>query len=34
LRRRNLVKTRAQVGTNEAFRLRDEHFHVAEPEAR
>ncbi|UXA19620.1 enoyl-CoA hydratase/isomerase family protein [Mycobacterium sp. SMC-4] len=28
----NFVKTRAQVGTKEAFRLRDEHFHVAEPE--
>jgi enoyl-CoA hydratase len=29
----NFVKTRAQVGTKEAFRLRDEHFHVPEPEA-
>ncbi len=28
----NFVKTRAQHGTREAFRLRDEHFHVAEPE--
>ena len=28
----NFVKTRAQVGTREAFRLRDEHFHVPEPE--
>ncbi|MCV7370489.1 enoyl-CoA hydratase [Mycolicibacterium duvalii] len=28
----NFVKTRAQVGTREAFRLRDEHFFVAEPE--
>jgi len=28
----NFVKTRARVGTKEAFRLRDEHFHVAEPE--
>jgi enoyl-CoA hydratase/carnithine racemase len=28
----NFVKTRAQVGTKEAFRLRDEHFHVPEPE--
>lgn len=28
----NFVKTRAQVGTTEAFRLRDEHFHVPEPE--
>jgi enoyl-CoA hydratase len=28
----NFVKTRAQHGTKEAFRLRDEHFHVAEPE--
>lgn len=27
----NFVKTRAQVGTREAFRLRDEHFHVPEP---
>lgn len=27
----NFVKTRAQVGTKEAFRLRDEHFHVPEP---
>ena len=30
----NFVKTRAQVGTKEAFRLRDEHFHVPEPEGR
>ncbi|MBV8965199.1 MAG: enoyl-CoA hydratase/isomerase family protein [Mycobacteriaceae bacterium] len=29
----NFVKTRAQVGTKEAFRLRDEHFHVPEPDA-
>ena len=29
----NFVKTRAQYGTKEAFRLRDEHFHVPEPEA-
>jgi enoyl-CoA hydratase len=29
----NFVKTRAQHGTKEAFRLRDEHFHVPEPEA-
>ncbi|MCV7176302.1 enoyl-CoA hydratase/isomerase family protein [Mycolicibacterium sphagni] len=28
----NFVKTRAQVGTKEAFRLRDEHFAVPEPE--
>ena len=28
----NFVKTRAQHGTSEAFRLRDEHFHVPEPE--
>ncbi|MGE2712736.1 enoyl-CoA hydratase/isomerase family protein [Mycolicibacterium litorale] len=28
----NFVKTRAQQGTREAFRLRDEHFHVPEPE--
>jgi enoyl-CoA hydratase/carnithine racemase len=28
----NFVKTRAQVGTKEAFRLRDEHFHVPEPD--
>ncbi|MBX7430562.1 enoyl-CoA hydratase/isomerase family protein [Mycobacterium sp. Y57] len=28
----NFVKTRAQHGTKEAFRLRDEHFHVSEPE--
>lgn len=28
----NFVKTRAQQGTKEAFRLRDEHFHVPEPE--
>ncbi|HEY7054539.1 MAG TPA: enoyl-CoA hydratase/isomerase family protein [Mycobacterium sp.] len=27
----NFVKTRTQVGTKEAFRLRDEHFHVPEP---
>ena len=27
----NFVKTRAQHGTREAFRLRDEHFHVPEP---
>lgn len=27
----NFVKTRAQHGTREAFRLRDEHFHVDEP---
>jgi enoyl-CoA hydratase len=27
----NFVKTRAQFGTKEAFRLRDEHFHVPEP---
>lgn len=27
----NFVKTRAQCGTKEAFRLRDEHFHVPEP---
>ncbi|WP_431233746.1 enoyl-CoA hydratase/isomerase family protein [Mycolicibacterium psychrotolerans] len=27
----NFVKTRAQVGTREAFRLRDEHFYVPEP---
>lgn len=27
----NFVKTRAQRGTKEAFRLRDEHFHVPEP---
>ena len=30
----NFVKTRAQHGTKEAFRLRDEHFHVPEPEPR
>src|SRR5262245_51277041 len=30
----NFVKTRAQHGTKEAFRLRDEHFHVPEPEVR
>ncbi|MGE2692003.1 enoyl-CoA hydratase/isomerase family protein [Mycolicibacterium pulveris] len=30
----NFVKTRAQHGTKEAFRLRDEHFHVPEPEIR
>ena len=29
----NFVKARAQHGTKEAFRLRDEHFHVPEPEA-
>src|ERR1700756_1876788 len=29
----NFVKTRAQHGTKEAFRLRDEHFHVTEPAA-
>jgi enoyl-CoA hydratase len=29
----NFVKTRAQYGAKEAFRLRDEHFHVPEPEA-
>jgi enoyl-CoA hydratase len=29
----NFVKTRAQHGTKEAFRLRDEHFHVPEPES-
>lgn len=28
----NFVKTRAQVGTKEAFRLRDEHFAVPEPD--
>src|ERR1700742_496917 len=28
----NFVKPRAQHGTKEAFRLRDEHFHVPEPE--
>lgn len=28
----NFVKTRAQYGTKEAFRLRDEHFHVPEPD--
>lgn len=28
----NFVKTRAEHGTKEAFRLRDEHFHVAEPD--
>jgi enoyl-CoA hydratase/carnithine racemase len=28
----NFVKARAQHGTKEAFRLRDEHFHVPEPE--
>lgn len=27
----NFVKTRAQHGTKEAFRLRDEHFDVPEP---
>ncbi|WP_280266187.1 enoyl-CoA hydratase/isomerase family protein [Nocardia wallacei] len=30
----NFVKTRAEYGTKEAFRLRDEHFHVPEPDAR
>jgi enoyl-CoA hydratase len=30
----NFVKTRAQYGTKEAFRLRDEHFDVPEPEPR
>ncbi|WP_067901557.1 enoyl-CoA hydratase/isomerase family protein [Nocardia vaccinii] len=30
----NFVKTRAEHGTNEAFRLRDEHFHVPEPDPR
>ncbi len=30
----NFVKTRAEHGTKEAFRLRDEHFHVPEPEPR
>ncbi|MDZ4265659.1 MAG: enoyl-CoA hydratase/isomerase family protein [Mycobacterium sp.] len=29
----NFVKTRAEHGTKEAFRLRDEHFHVPEPDA-
>ncbi len=29
----NFVKTRAQHGAKEAFRLRDEHFHVPGPEA-
>jgi enoyl-CoA hydratase len=29
----NFVKTRAQHGTKEAFRLRDEHFNVPEPES-
>ncbi|MGI5217849.1 enoyl-CoA hydratase/isomerase family protein [Nocardia sp. CA-290969] len=28
----NFVKTRAEHGTREAFRLRDEHFHVPEPD--
>ncbi|WP_329407740.1 enoyl-CoA hydratase/isomerase family protein [Nocardia vinacea] len=28
----NFVKTRAEHGTKEAFRLRDSHFHVPEPE--
>ena len=28
----NFVKTRAQHGTKEAFRMRDEHFHVPEPD--
>ena len=27
----NFVKARAEHGTKEAFRLRDEHFHVPEP---
>jgi hypothetical protein len=27
----NFVNTRAQHGAKEAFRLRDEHFHVPEP---
>ena len=30
----NFVKTRAQHGTKEAFRLRDEHFFVPEPDPR
>ncbi|MEV5832633.1 enoyl-CoA hydratase/isomerase family protein [Nocardia sp. NPDC052112] len=30
----NFVKTRAEHGTKEAFRLRDEHFYVPEPEVR
>lgn len=29
----NSVKTRAEHGTKEAFRLRDEYFHVPEPES-
>lgn len=29
----NFVKARAEHGTKEAFRLRDEHFHVPEPES-
>lgn len=29
----NFVRTRAEYGTKEAFRLRDEHFDVPEPEA-
>jgi enoyl-CoA hydratase len=29
----NFVKTRAQHGAKEAFRLRDEHFNVPEPES-
>ena len=29
----NFVKARAQHGTKEAFKLRDKHFHVPEPEA-
>lgn len=29
----NFVKTRAEHGTREAFRRRDEHFHVPEPES-
>lgn len=28
----NFVKTRAEHGTKEAFRMRDEHFHVPEPQ--
>ncbi|MGW5382632.1 enoyl-CoA hydratase/isomerase family protein [Nocardia sp. NPDC003963] len=28
----NFVRTRAEHGTREAFRLRDEHFHVPEPD--
>ena len=30
----NFVKTRAEHGTKEAFRLRDAHFHVPEPDGR